>query len=176
MKVFGDFDISGFWTGDEYERDKYIGAPLQPDLVASIEQELGYSLPKSYLDLMRYQNGGIPKNTCHRTAQSTSWAEDHVAITGLFAIDRTPTYSLCGELGSQFMMDEWEYPPIGVYFADCPSAGHDLLCLDYRNVSENGEPTVVHVDEVSGHKITFVAPNFEAFIRGLQSKDAFPID
>ena len=41
--------------------------------------------------------------------------------------------SLCGELGSQFMIDEWEYPAIGVAICDCPSAGHDMIFLDYRD-------------------------------------------
>lgn len=176
MKVFGDFDLGDFWSGGDYERDHYIGAPLEPELVSSVERELGYRLPKSYIELMRVQNGGIPKNTCHETAVETSWADDHVAITGISAIDRKPTYSLCGELGSQFMMREWGYPPIGIYFADCPSAGHDMLCLDYRIVGSSGEPSVVHVDQESGFEITFVAPNFEAFVRGLKHKNTFPFE
>lgn len=176
MRVFGDFDLSNFWSGGDYELDNYIGASLQPELVAFVERELGYQLPKSYIELMGIQNGGIPKNRCHATAEKTSWAVDHVAITGISAIDRKPTYSLCGELGSQFMMKEWGYPPIGVYFADCPSAGHDMLCLDYRTVGDSGEPTVVHVDQEFGFKITFVAPNFEAFVRGLRHEETFPIE
>lgn len=74
-----------------------------------------------------------------------------------------------------FNIDEWGYPPIGVYFADCPSGGHDMLCLDYRACGPSGEPTVVHVDQACDYKITFVAPNFEAFIRGLEDDDAFPV-
>ncbi len=175
MKVFGDFDLTGFWSGSDYERENYIGATLEPELVESIERELGYKLPKSYIELLEFQNGGLPRNTCHVTTTETSWAEDHVAISGILAIDRVPTYSLCGQLGSQFMIEEWQYPPIGVYFADCPSAGHDLLCLDYRNVGVRGEPSVVHVDQEDNYKITFVAANFEAFIRGLQPEGAFAL-
>jgi hypothetical protein len=39
---------------------------------------------------------------------------------------------LGGTFGSRFWIEEWGYADIGVYFADCPSAGHDMLCLDYR--------------------------------------------
>ena len=88
MKVFSDFDLSNFWSGDDYERDNYIGELLQPDLVASVERELGHRLPKSYVELMSVQNGGTPNHTCHATAEKTSWAVDHVAITGISAIDR----------------------------------------------------------------------------------------
>lgn len=82
-------------------------------------------------------------------------------------------YSLCGENGSQFWIDEWGYPSIGVYFADCPSAGHDMVCLDYRACGPQGEPSVVHVDQECDYKITFVAPTFEAFIRGLEDAERF---
>ena len=71
------------------------------------------------------------------------------------------------------MMEEWEYPPIGIYFADTPSAGHEMLCLDHRNVGDGVEPTVVHVDHEADFRITFVAESFEAFIRGLRPEDAF---
>jgi hypothetical protein len=85
-------------------------------------------------------------------------------------------YSVCGELGSQFMVEEWGYPPIGIYFADCPSAGHDMLCLDYTQCGPAGEPRVVHVDQEFDYAVTHVADTFEAFVRGLESDDSFPID
>jgi hypothetical protein len=50
-------------------------------------------------------------------------------------------------MGSQFHIDEWGYPPVGIYFADCPSAGHDMICLDYRACGTDGEPQVIHVDQ-----------------------------
>ena len=50
-------------------------------------------------------------------------------------------------MNSQFWIDEWGHPPIGIYFADCPSAGHDMIALDYRDCGKSGEPCVVHVDQ-----------------------------
>ena len=32
-----------------------------------------------------------------------------------------------GGPGSQFMIDDWEYPAIGVAICDCPSAGHNII-------------------------------------------------
>lgn len=101
-------------------------------------------------------------------SESTSWADDHVAITGVFSIGSEKCNSLCGAQGSRFWIDHWGYPAIGIYFADCPSAGHDMFCLDYRGCGHTGEPEVVHVDQERDYRITRVAPDFESFVRGLE--------
>lgn len=170
---FADFDLTEFWQDSEYARETYVGSPFTDADASAIEAELGYTLPASYLALMRSQNGGIPRRTNHRTGTATSWAADHVAISGLYAIGRDNPHSLGGEFSSKFWESEWGYPPIGVYFADCPSAGHDMLCLDYRECGPDGEPQVVHVDQERDYAITFVAATFEAFIRGLEPDEAF---
>jgi hypothetical protein len=171
--VFGDFDLSDFWKNSEYAIEEYVGEPLTDELVKSAEDELGYRLPQAYIDLMKQQNGGIPRKTNHRMTSPTSWAEDYIAISGIFGINKTKRCSLGGGFGSQFWIDEWGYPPIGVYFCDCPSAGHDMVCLDYRKCGSQGEPQVVHVDQEADYQITFVADNFEAFIRGLEDDAHF---
>ena len=156
-------DLSSFWEDSDYANKKYVGAPVTDEMIQSVQAELGYRLPKSYLELLRNQNGGIPIKTRHRTSQSTSWAEDHVAITGIYGLDRSKPSSLCGEFSSKFWIEMWEYPDIGIYFADCPSAGHDMLCLDYRECGPEGEPRVVHVDQEFDFAITPVAETFESF-------------
>ncbi len=69
-----------------------------------------------------------------------------------------------------FWLDEWEYPDIGIYFGNCPSGGHQMICLDYRRNGKSGEPEVVYVDQ-DDYKITFLAENFEIFIKGLVGDD-----
>lgn len=76
--------------------------------------------------------------------------------------------SLCGETGSRFWIEEWGYPDIGVYFADCPSAGHDMIAMDYRFVGASGEPQIVHVDQEWDYAVTVVAPTFAEFVRALR--------
>ena len=171
--IFADFDFAAFWEPSVYANREYVGSPVTNAMVQRVETALGYKLPESYLEFMRHQNGGIPYATNHRTKESTSWAEDHVAITGMYAIGDTPNNSLLGEYGSAFWVSEWGYPPIGIYFADCPSAGHDMLCLDYRDCGSSGESKVVHVDQEWDYKTTPVADCFEAFVRGLESDEAF---
>lgn len=173
---FAGFDFTDFWDDDEYAREEYLSAPPSDELIADVEQELGYKLPDSYIWLMKQYNGGMPQNTCFPTGTPTSWAEDHVAITGIFGIGREKAYSLCGELGSQFRIDEWGYPAIGVAICDCPSAGHDMIFLDYRKCDPQGEPAVVHVDQEYDYEITPLADNFEAFIRGLVNEEEYEPD
>lgn len=170
---FEGFDFTGFWDDSLYARKEYVSAPPSDELIASVEEELGYKLPDAYLWLMKQHNGGMPVNTCYPSDEPTSWAEDHVAITGIFGIGREKSYSLCGELGSQFMIDEWEYPAIGVAICDCPSAGHDMIFLDYRECGSQGEPAVVHVDQENDYKITHLADSFEEFIRGLEHESVY---
>lgn len=165
---FEGFDFTNFWGDNWYAQKEYISDPPSDERIASVKEELGYKLPAAYIWLMKQHNGGIPVNTCYPSDGPTSWAEDHVAITGIFGIGREKSCSLCGELGSQFMIDEWGYPAIGVAICDCPSAGHDMIFLDYRACGPQGEPAVVHVDQENDYKITHLADSFEEFIRGLE--------
>ena len=173
---FEGFDLTNFWDDNWYALKEYVSDPPSDELIASVEEELGYKLPASYIWLMKQHNGGIPVNTCYPCDEPTCWAEDHVAITGIFGIGREKIYSLCGELGSQFMIDEWEYPAIGVAICDCPSAGHDMIFLDYRACGPQGEPAVVHVDQENDYKITHLADSFEEFIRGLEHESLYDLD
>ncbi|SYX83914.1 SMI1/KNR4 family protein [Paenibacillus alvei] len=173
VEPFSDMSLDDFWEDSEYAREAYQSEPPTDELIALIEEELGYKLPSSYIALMKQRNGGVPKNTCFPTEDATSWAEDHIAISGILGIGREKSYSLCGDLGSQFMIEDWGYPDIGVVICDCPSAGHDVVMLDYRACGRDGEPEVIHVDQEDDYEITFLADNFEAFIRGLVSAEEY---
>lgn len=173
-RAFEKADLDGLWKELGLGSEPYHEPAPSDDLIASIEEELGgYRLPAAYIELARIQNGGRLKRTCYPMKVPTGWSADHIAITGISAIGRTANYSLCGELGSKFWEEEWEYPPIGIYFADTPSAGHEMIALDYRGCGKRGEPCVVYLDQEDDYKITTVAPDFATFIKGLVDEDAY---
>lgn len=171
LRFFKDFDFTNFWSECSYSSKDYIEDFPNDEIIAAIEDELGYQLPGSYIELMKIQNGGLVNKSCFSITESVSWAEDHVAITGIMGIGRAKSHAVCGELGSQFMMKEWGYPADGIYICDCPSAGHDMILLDYSACGKDGEPEVVHVDQENNFKKTFLAKDFETFIRGLRNEE-----
>lgn len=165
--MFEKINLKELWNDCDYSEENYKCSDFTEEMLQDIEKELGYQLPKSYVELMKIHNGGMVNLDCCPCDTPTSWADDHICITGIMGIGRDKTYSICGELGSQFMIDEWEYPAIGVAICNCPSAGHDMVFLDYRECGPEGEPCVVHVDEDFDYEITKLADTFEEFIEKL---------
>jgi hypothetical protein len=164
-------DLDGLWL-DNPQADAGYAEPAPSDqLIASVEAELGFRLPDAYIALSRIRNGGVLARGTHPMAAPTGWADDHIAVTGIYAIGRTARYALCGELGSAFMRDEWGYPDWGVGFADTPTAGHEQLMLDYRACGPDGEPAVVYVDQEDDYSVHPVAPDFATFLQGLDDRD-----
>ena len=155
--MFEDFDFTDFWNDDAENMD-LIGETPSDELIAEIEKELDYKLPASYIWLMKQHNGGLIKKTDFLVTISNSWKI--VWVTKFIKIN-----SICDE--NQFMKNDWGYPDIGVAICDTPSAGHEMIFLDYRECGRQGEPKVVDIDQELDYEITLLADNFEDFIRGL---------
>lgn len=173
MDPFATFDFADFWDDCEYSQQNYQEPPPSDDVIAELQAEFGYRFPAAYIALARHHNGGLLQRSCHPMDEATSWADDHVALTGLHAIGRQARYSLGGAIGTRFMQEQWGYPDIGIVIADCPSAGHDVIMLDYRHCGPQGEPRVVHVNQEDDYSITVIAPDFATFIHGLVDEDVF---
>jgi hypothetical protein len=171
--AFAGIDFDGFWDDGAYSLESFTEPAPTEALIAEVEAELGFRLPDAYVELAMLRNGGCVERSCYPMDEPTSWADDHLAITGISAIGRTARYSLLGQIGSPFMQGEWGYPIWGVVFTSNPSAGHDVLMLDYRACGPQGEPRVAHVDQESDYAVTAVADDFAAFIRGLVVEEEF---
>ena len=174
--MFENYDFSGFWRDSEYALEAYVGETPTDEYIESVEEELGYKLPESYKYLVKQHNGGMPHKTAFPTKVPTAWAKDHIAIEGIYGVDRKLDNSVCGELGTKFWIDEWEYPAIGVAICDTPSAGHEMVFLDYRECGKDGEPKVVYVEQENDYRIVTLADSFEEFIRGLVSEADYDIE
>ena len=172
--MFEGFDFTDFWQTEEFtDWDDYRGPLPSDELIAELEKELGYKLPESYIWLMKQHNGGEPNNTAFPTNVPTGWADDHIAIQGIMGIGREKDNMICGACGTKFMEEDWGYPDIGVAICDTPTAGHQMVFLDYRECGPQGEPKVSYVDEERDYEIIVLADSFEDFIKGLVSENDY---
>ncbi len=166
--MFEGFDFTDFWEESEYSAKHYVSEPPTDELIAEIEQELGYKLPESYIWLMKQHNGGVLNH--NRNGRKIDWSEGHtewtsnvVAVAGIMSIGREKTWSI----GKPHVQCR---PDIGVVIADTWDCA-DKILLDYRACGKNGEPSVVCVDPNTHLQITKLADNFESFIRSLRNRD-----
>ncbi|PEB56958.1 SMI1/KNR4 family protein [Bacillus pseudomycoides] len=160
--------FNSFWD----DSDEFVN-PIRvtDEMIAKVEQTLSYKLPESYITLIKTQNGGTPLRTCFSTTVPTSWADNHIAIVGIYGIG--------GEHGidteSPYLIEEFDYPRVGIIVCESPTAGHDAVMLDYSKCGNQGEPIVIHVN-VENYEdpiITFLAKDFQTFINGLVDDSDF---
>ncbi len=160
---FHNFDLTNFWNPEDWATRDCTDVYPTDEMIELVERTLGYKLPASYIELMQTQNGGAPNLT-------TIFVEgQEFRIDQLLSIGESKHESLLGTFGSQFWIDDWDFPSIGIYFANTGNGGHSMFCLDYRQCGPSGEPQVSHIYQIEEFVITIVAPNFETFIRGLQA-------
>lgn len=162
-----NFDFEGFWNDCDYSLEKYTGSEPAGADIAEAQAALGYRLSASYKALIKTRNGGLLAKNYFENPFQRHWTLRTIEVKGIYGISRDKPYSLCGETGSRFWITEWGYPDVGVAICDCPSGGHDMIFLDYSDCGPEGEPCVIHIDQESNYEITYLADNFEDFIRGL---------
>ena len=164
LQIFKDFDFENFWS-DIFLLETYTEEYPTDELIKSIEQELGYKLPESYIEFMRVQNGGSLQKCCYSIKNPTKSVSSHILVSNFAAIGRKKNCSICGSMGAKYRIDEWYLPNTGIYFCET-SGGFEVVMFDYSKCDNNGEPEVVYFDPEVNETI-FLAKNFEEFVRNL---------
>nr|WP_233254294.1 SMI1/KNR4 family protein [Salipaludibacillus keqinensis] len=132
--------------------------PLTDKIIEIAEEKLKVSLPKSYINILKQQNGGYIKFNAHRLDTPTSWADDHINVDHIFGIGLGKEK---GILDSEYLIKEWDLPENVVLIS---GDGHSWIALDYR--SRKTEPPVILID-VDEEQMIELAPNFDTFLNGL---------
>ncbi len=155
------------WGNSDYSFENYTGKEVSDIDFLEIEKELGYRLPTSYKELIKKHNGGILESKVFKNDFKSDHIIDIFGAYAILGIDTAKSYSLCGEMGSEFWIEEWGYPEIGVAVCEGVSGGHDMFFLDYSDCGKDGEPCVVYIDQEDNYEISYIADNFQDFINGL---------
>lgn len=142
----GHLEPMGFWNDSAEAVDQYVLAPPTDEQVESVEEQLVFKLPTSYINMMKLHNGGVPHYRYFPVSQAEAAKKVRVEVAGILGIGREKAHSLGGEAGSRFIIEQGGYPEIGVVICECPSDS-EVVMLDYRESGNAGEPEVVHVDK-----------------------------
>ena len=154
MGYFDGIDLNMlFDTESEYGKSLTYDE-LTDELVSRAEETIGYKLPESYKELLRFRNGGAIND-----ALDESW------LSAIYGISTDPDEFNGLENMFDNWKNEWEYPDIGIPFGETQSAGHDMYYMDFRVTDENGEPRIVRIDNEMNNEVFVVADNLPEFIK-----------
>ena len=172
--MFENVDLDSLWYegGDSeekylyYDKEEYeCDNEVSDELVESIENDLGFKLPKSYIFLMKQHNGGILKKTCAQINRKKRYYD----IEGIFGLGRTKQCSIY-EVNKD--KSYYEENLIAICYA---MSGDDKVYLDYNKCGADGEPRVIAIgrDDFDGPnpKPLELAADFETFITSLREYD-----
>ena len=160
MSCFEGIDLNRLFDNESEYGKNYLFGDLTDELVSRAEETMGYKLPESYKELLRFRNGGSINSELDE-----SWLD---AIYGI-STDPDNFYGL--ESMYDNWKNEWEYPDIGIPFGETESAGHDMYYMDFRVTDENGEPRIVRIDNEMNNEIFMVAENLPEFIKMILSNE-----
>lgn len=164
-----DMDFSDFWHDIKESERRYEAQKPDLRLIRSVQDELGFVLPDTFVELMKMHNGGMLNRCWYPINFPAETYADYIQVTHLLGIDREIAYSLCGRFGSKFLLeDKGGLETAGIAFANCISPTRAILILDYRTCGPDGEPCVTYINSQT-HEESVIAPNFEIFVRGLKT-------
>ena len=75
LGVITMIDPQNFWDLNYYDHP-----PLTDEMVRIAEAQLSVTLPASYIDLLRIQNGGYTHRFAYPIQERTTWPFDHISL------------------------------------------------------------------------------------------------
>lgn len=163
MSFFEGIDLNRLFDKDSDLMSSALHNDVSDELISRAEATMGYKLPESYKELLRFRNGG-----------SINGDLEECWLTEIYGIATDPDNLNGLEAMYDNWKNEWEYPDIGIPFGETASAGHDMYYMDCRVTDENGEPRIVRIDNEMGNEVFFIADNLPEFIKMILSEE--PID
>jgi len=145
---------------DLFEEDPDTGAlekPATDEEIKKLEDVLGFPVPASYKQLLKFANGGQLTRKYFKLEDGNYAAIGY--ITGIFEDDEASV------LKSKAICQELELSNYAILSGVTP----EYFALDFNANAE--DPTVVAIVEGNGLEITKLAPNFETFLCGLENKE-----
>lgn len=136
----------------------YLQPPLVAAAVAQVEEQLGVSLPESYLALLAQQNGGYVRLTLPDSVHGLIWGiGPHFPNIGM-----DHWWKEQADGGG----DQW-LPADPALLVPFDGDGHWHLCFDYRERGPHAEPAVGYIDLESEHEEE-IAGSFTEFLAMLR--------
>lgn len=125
------------------------------------EKAFNIKLPRTYINLLKEQNGGCLEKTCLPVNFKNDWADDHILFDYLLGIKKDK-----GIMESNYLLKEWGVKEKNLIIIS--GDGHFFVALDYRTNEEN--PTVVYIDTTED-KITKIYEDFSSMVNSLYEED-----
>ncbi|MFI6996726.1 SMI1/KNR4 family protein [Nocardia sp. NPDC050175] len=157
--------VASFWDDSGYG----VLGSLTDEAIRAAEEQLGVALPGSLVRLLRVQNGGAVAKRWNALPVSapTLGFDPYVPLDEVMGIGRADGRTTV--LDTPYLVEEWGLPaPIVLLDGD----GHYWVGLDYRVGGPQGEPSVALFDADRETSVV-LAPDFETFLQGLTSAEAF---
>lgn len=139
------------------------------EAISKVEEELRIALPILYCNLMLQCDAGIPIQSdfeYYDEYHQSTISQDLGTFLGI-------------ENQESNILNRVKYPP--EFFpkkllAFAETGNGDYICFDYREGSENLDPTIVYWNHGAdiGKDVSFVAKNFEEFLKMLKEPEEFP--
>lgn len=154
--MYNDIDFNKLFDNESEYGKKYNNGKLNDATIIETEKLLRRKLPKSYIEFLKIQNGGYINDNFE-----DSW------LTAIDGLENNQSNIYLEDSYDPFVKDELISLGLAkslVPFGETQSGGHDVYCMDFSSVDENGEPRIVNVDLEGEVELHFIANNFKDFI------------